>query len=57
MSPQSLALPLILACACLVADEEEGKVEEVVEEKAKKTKKIKEVQHEWDLLNKQKPIW
>ena len=37
--------------------EEEGKVEEVTEEKAKKTKKIKEVQHEWDLLNKQKPIW
>jgi molecular chaperone HtpG len=40
-----------------VAEEEEGKVEEVTEEKAKKTKKIKEVQHEWDLLNKQKPIW
>eukprot|EP00955_Chlamydomonas_euryale_P084232 363938-Chlamydomonas_euryale.AAC.11 len=35
-------------------EEEEGKVEEV---KEKKTKKIKEVQHEWDLLNKQKPIW
>ena len=41
----------------LLAEEEEGKVEEVTEEKAKKTKKIKEVQHEWDLLNKQKPIW
>merc|ERR1712046_27405 len=25
--------------------------------KAKKTKKIKEVSHEWDELNKQKPIW
>lgn len=36
--------------------EEEGKIEEVKDEE-KKTKKIKEVQHEWDLLNKQKPIW
>eukprot|EP00955_Chlamydomonas_euryale_P037732 350866-Chlamydomonas_euryale.AAC.10 len=33
---------------------EDVKVEDV---KEKKTKKIKEVQHEWDLLNKQKPIW
>ncbi|CAN1337468.1 Heat shock protein 83 [Linum perenne] len=33
--------------------EEEGEVEEVDEEK----KKIKEVSHEWELLNKQKPIW
>jgi len=36
-------------------------VEDVSEEdakpKAKKTKKIKEVSHEWDELNKQKPIW
>ncbi|PNW78238.1 hypothetical protein CHLRE_09g386750v5 [Chlamydomonas reinhardtii] len=38
-------------------EEEEGKVEEVKEEKEKKTKKVQEVQHEWDLLNKQKPIW
>jgi molecular chaperone HtpG len=39
-------------------DDEEGKVEEIAEEdKKKKTKKIKEVKHEWDLLNKQKPIW
>ncbi|CAJ2633652.1 unnamed protein product [Trifolium pratense] len=40
--------------------EEEGKVEEVDEEKEKeekKKKKIKEVSHEWDLVNKQKPIW
>lgn len=36
-------------------EDEEGKVEVVKEEK--KTKKIKEVQHEWSLLNKQKPIW
>jgi molecular chaperone HtpG len=43
---------VLLACA----EEEEGKVEDVTE-KPKKTKKIKEVQHEWDLLNKQKPIW
>ncbi|KXZ53025.1 hypothetical protein GPECTOR_8g392 [Gonium pectorale] len=38
-------------------EEEEGKVEEVKEEKEKKKKKVKEVQHEWSLLNKQKPIW
>merc|ERR1711943_138851 len=43
-------------------DEEgdEPKIEEVEEEdtkKEKKTKKVKEVTHEWDLMNKQKPIW
>ncbi|KAG2450931.1 hypothetical protein HYH02_004204 [Chlamydomonas schloesseri] len=38
-------------------EEEEGKVEEVKEEKEKKKKKVQEVQHEWSLLNKQKPIW
>ncbi|WZZ39118.1 hypothetical protein YC2023_035377 [Brassica napus] len=40
--------------------DEEGKVEEVDEEKEKeekKKKKIKEVSYEWDLVNKQKPIW
>ncbi|KAL6127167.1 hypothetical protein ACLB2K_075210 [Fragaria x ananassa] len=40
--------------------EEEGAIEEVDEDKereAKKTKKIKEVSHEWELINKQKPIW
>ncbi|XP_059665812.1 heat shock protein 83-like isoform X1 [Cornus florida] len=40
--------------------EEEGDVEEVDEEKdkdTKKKKKIKEVSHEWQLINKQKPIW
>ncbi|KAJ0593624.1 Heat shock protein 83 [Helianthus annuus] len=40
--------------------EEEEKVEEVDEEKEKKEKKkkkIKEVSHEWSLVNKQKPIW
>ncbi len=40
-------------------DEEETdkpKVEEV-EDKPKKTKKIKEVKHEFEELNKQKPIW
>ncbi|KAL8510576.1 hypothetical protein ACS0TY_017409 [Phlomoides rotata] len=40
--------------------DEEGKVEEVDKEKekaGKKKKKIKEVSHEWDLVNKQKPIW
>merc|ERR1712196_669937 len=45
-------------------DDEEGddkpKIEEVDEKdegKKKKTKKIKEVKHEWDQLNKQKPLW
>lgn len=41
-------------------DEEEGDVEEVDEEKEgkpKKKTKVKEVIHEWELLNKQKPIW
>ncbi|KAI7731959.1 hypothetical protein M8C21_008971, partial [Ambrosia artemisiifolia] len=40
--------------------EEEGDIEEVDEEKEKdkgKKKKIKEVTHEWELINKQKPIW
>ncbi|KAL6543061.1 Heat shock cognate protein 80 [Orobanche hederae] len=40
--------------------DEEGKVEEVdedMEKSDKKKKKIKEVSHEWDLVNKQKPIW
>ncbi|WCJ36720.1 heat shock protein 90.1 [Euphorbia peplus] len=38
--------------------EEEGNVEEVDEEKETKSKKkIKEVSHEWELINKQKPIW
>jgi molecular chaperone HtpG len=43
-------------------DDEKPTVEDVTEEddekkKEKKTKKIKEVTHEWELLNKQKPIW
>eukprot|EP00179_Madagascaria_erythrocladioides_P007465 CAMPEP_0198323322 /NCGR_PEP_ID=MMETSP1450-20131203/11599_1 /TAXON_ID=753684 ORGANISM="Madagascaria erythrocladiodes, Strain CCMP3234" /NCGR_SAMPLE_ID=MMETSP1450 /ASSEMBLY_ACC=CAM_ASM_001115 /LENGTH=718 /DNA_ID=CAMNT_0044027015 /DNA_START=60 /DNA_END=2216 /DNA_ORIENTATION=+ len=40
-------------------DEEETKVEDVEEEgeKEKKKKTIKETVHEWQLLNKQKPIW
>ncbi|RZC57687.1 hypothetical protein C5167_004988 [Papaver somniferum] len=42
------------------AKKEEGAVEEVDEEKekdGKKKKKVKEVSHEWELINKQKPIW
>merc|ERR1711871_701809 len=43
------------------AGEEEGKVEEIgdedAEKKEKKTKKVKEVSHEWSLMNKQKPVW
>merc|ERR1711927_56232 len=39
-----------------------GEVEEVgadddAEKKEKKKKTVKEVSHEWDLMNKQKPIW
>ncbi|KAI5069115.1 hypothetical protein GOP47_0015416 [Adiantum capillus-veneris] len=40
--------------------EEEGRIEEIEEEKdtdKKKKKKVKEVTHEWVLVNKQKPIW
>lgn len=40
-------------------ENEEPKVEEVTEEEAtkeKKTKKVKKVSHEWEVLNKQKPI-
>ena len=41
-------------------EDEEPKVEEVTEEEAtkeKKTKIFKKTTHEWDVLNKQKPIW
>merc|ERR1712023_352810 len=41
-------------------DDDKPKVEDVDEDEAKKekkTKKIKEVTHEWDHLNGQKPIW
>jgi molecular chaperone HtpG len=42
-------------------DEEEGKIEEIKDDdekdKSKKKKKVKEVSHEWALINKQKPIW
>merc|ERR1711868_312819 len=43
-------------------DDDEPKIEEVdeekkEEEKKKKTKKVKEVSHEWEQLNKNKPLW
>jgi len=43
-------------------EEDEPKIEEVdeekeKEEKKKKTKKVKEVTHDWEQLNKTKPIW
>merc|ERR1711976_1079353 len=41
-------------------DGDEPKIEEVDEEETKEReedKKVKEVTHEWDLMNKQKPIW
>ncbi|TYJ41595.1 hypothetical protein E1A91_A03G033600v1 [Gossypium mustelinum] len=40
--------------------EDEGDVEDIDEDKdkdKKKKKKVKEVTHEWQLINKQKPIW
>merc|ERR1711968_373029 len=40
--------------------EEEGKITEIKDEDEKKEKKkktVKEVSHEWALMNKQKPIW
>merc|ERR1712130_155296 len=44
------------------ADEDEPKIEDVDEvkdadAKKKKTKKVKEVSHEWEQLNKNKPLW
>jgi molecular chaperone HtpG len=42
-------------------DDEETKVEEVDDDegddKKKKTKTVKKVEHEWELLNKTKPLW
>ncbi|KAK5847047.1 hypothetical protein PVK06_003349 [Gossypium arboreum] len=41
-------------------EEDEGDVEDIDEDKdkdKKKKKKVKEVTHEWQLINKQKPIW
>jgi len=38
-------------------DDEAPKVEDVTDEKDKKTKTIKKVYHEFELLNVQKPIW
>jgi molecular chaperone HtpG len=41
-------------------DDDEPKIEEVDEaekEKKKKTKKVKEVTHDWEQLNKSKPLW
>merc|ERR1712054_473111 len=38
-------------------DDEEPQIEEDAKPKEKKTKKIKEVSHEFETLNKTKPIW
>merc|ERR1712184_226199 len=38
-------------------EEEEEKKDEDKEAKKKKTKKVKEVSHEWEQLNKNKPLW
>merc|ERR1712046_52602 len=44
-----------------MGDGDEPKIEEVdeaeKEEKKKKTKKVKEVTHDWEQLNKSKPLW
>merc|ERR1712076_91514 len=41
-----------------VTDSEEDEDEEKEKEaKKKKTKKVKEVSHEWERLNKNKPLW
>jgi len=38
-------------------EDDKPKVEEEKEGEKKEKKKVKEVTHEWELLNKQKPIW
>merc|ERR1711959_169117 len=37
--------------------DDKPEVEEEDEKKEKKKKKVKEVTHEWELMNKQKPLW
>jgi molecular chaperone HtpG len=39
------------------SESKEAKIEEVDESKEKKKKKVKEVTHEWQQLNKHKPLW
>ena len=46
-----LAFTMLSACAARQIEEEDE------EKKEKKKKKVKEVSHEWQLVNKQKPIW
>jgi hypothetical protein len=46
----------LCSCPCFLQVEEVAEEEEV-KHKDKKKKKVKEVKHEWTLLNKQKPIW
>merc|ERR1711966_80972 len=38
-------------------DDDKPKIEEVDEDEDKKKKTVKEVTHEWELMNKQKPLW
>merc|ERR1711865_925766 len=38
-------------------DDDKPKIEEVDEDEEKKEKKKKKVTHEWELMNKQKPLW
>merc|ERR1711933_263176 len=40
-----------------VTDSEEDDEEKEKEAKKKKTKKVKEVSHEWEQLNRNKPLW
>lgn len=50
-SAQRGILQCLSACAARQIEEEDE------EKKEKKKKKVKEVSHEWQLVNKQKPIW
>merc|ERR1711998_440464 len=40
-----------------VTDSEDEDEEKKDDKKKKKTKKVKEVSHEWEQLNKNKPLW
>merc|ERR1712157_707531 len=50
-----ISYPISLWTEKTTEKEEEDEDEE--KKKEKKTKKVKEVSHEWSLMNKQKPIW
>lgn len=53
----SMVLSATVTCVSACTEDEEGKVEDADEKKEKKKKTVKEVQHEWNLLNKQVCGW